>query len=84
MPILPYASLDVDVTNGEILCLEVYSPSLQGLSMMDFQLAMRINNLNFAKHYLLELEDVQNYKKEVGKIRMQRESKRIQKMLSED
>jgi|JI10StandDraft_1071094.scaffolds.fasta_scaffold229956_1 hypothetical protein len=31
--------------------------------MIDFQLAMRINNLNFKKFHLLELEDEKNYKK---------------------
>lgn len=52
--------------------------------MVDFQLAMRINNLNHSKYGLLELEDETNYKKEFNKVRMQRESKRIQAMLAED
>lgn len=51
---------------------------------MDFQLAMRINNLAFSKYGLLELEDEKNYKKEFNKIRMQREAKKIQAMLEED
>lgn len=52
--------------------------------MVDFQLAMRINNIPFSQFQLLELEDVANYKKEVSKVKMAREAKRIQKMLEED
>lgn len=51
--------------------------------MLDFQLAMRINNLMPQKYHLIELKDEENYKKEVSKVRMARESKRIQKMLEE-
>lgn len=52
--------------------------------MIDFQLAMRINNIPFEKYSLIEIQDEKNYKKEVGKVKMARESVRIQKMLSED
>lgn len=76
--------LIADVTGGEILELELFSASIKGLALPDFQLALRINNIPASKFYLIELTDLENYKKEVGKIRMARESAKIQKMLEED
>eukprot|EP01017_Pseudomicrothorax_dubius_P028265 TRINITY_DN3350_c0_g1_i1.p1 TRINITY_DN3350_c0_g1~~TRINITY_DN3350_c0_g1_i1.p1 ORF type:complete len:145 (-),score=28.83 TRINITY_DN3350_c0_g1_i1:35-469(-) len=35
------------LTKGELLRLEVYSPPINGLSQVDFDLAMRINQMNF-------------------------------------
>ena len=52
--------------------------------MVDFQLAMRINNIPFSPYQMLELKDVNNYKKEVSKVKMAREAERIQKVLAED
>lgn len=53
-----------------MLTLELYSISLQGLSMIDFHLAMRINNINHLEYYLMAIKDENNYKKEVNKMRM--------------
>lgn len=74
----------IDVTKGEILQLQLYSLDLKGLSLVDFQLAMRINNLDSSKFDLLELKDEKNYRKEVSKVKMQRESKKIQQQLAEE
>ena len=52
--------------------------------MIDFQLAMRINNLDNKKFMLIEINDPKDYRKEVSKVRMQRESQKIQDMLDED
>lgn len=52
--------------------------------MVDFHLAMRINNINVDEYQLFNINNEQEYKKEYNKIRMKRDSERIQKMLDED
>lgn len=46
------------VEKGELLKLELYSPSLDGLSQVDFELAMRINGINTKEYGLIEINDV--------------------------
>jgi len=53
------------IKSGEILKLKLYSPSLQGLSMVDFQLAMAINRMSFEKFSLFSITNLQNFRKEV-------------------
>jgi hypothetical protein len=48
---------------------------------MDFHLAIRINHLNHREFQLQNIENENEYKKEYQRIRMKRESERIQKML---
>jgi hypothetical protein len=45
VPHLQYFTLKSEVENGELLTLELYSITLKGLSMVDFQFALRINNI---------------------------------------
>ena len=69
------------VEKGELLKLELYSASLDGLSQVDFELAMRINGLKLEDFSLIEISDEGNYKDEVKQKRFERESKKIQKEL---
>lgn len=72
------------VEKGELLKLELYSPSLAGLSQIDFELAMRINGLKSEEFGLIEITDLNNYKDEVKMLKFKRESAKIQKALKED
>ncbi len=68
---------------GELLRIELYSASLEGLSQIDFELAMRINELKTGEFSLIEIQNVKDYKKEVQMVRFKREGERIQKELKE-
>ena len=72
------------IEKGELLRIELYSASLEGLSQIDFELAMRINELKTGEFSLIEIQDVKDYKKEVQMVRFKREGERIQKELKED
>lgn len=63
---------------GELLKVELLSPSIKGLSQVDFQLAMKINLLKLEDYMLIPLNDVSNYKKEVMKFKVARNSPKIQ------
>ena len=69
------------VEKGELLRLELYSASLNGLSQVDFELAMRINGLKLGLFSLIEIDDERNYKEEIRKKRFERESAKIQQDL---
>lgn len=69
------------VEKGELLKLELYSASLDGLSQVDFELAMRINGMKFNDFSLIEIEDEKNYKDEARRRRFERESEKIQREL---
>ena len=71
------------VTKGELLRLDLYSASLDGLSQVDFELAMRINELITDEYGLIEINDMNDYKNEVQQVRFKRESDKIQKLLKE-
>ena len=60
------------------MTLEAYSPSLNGLSMVDFEVAMNINQMKFSDYYLIEVKDLANYKGEVTAHKMRVQSKLIQ------
>lgn len=49
------------VEKGELLKLELYSPSLDGLSQVDFELAMRINALKLEEFALIEINNLERY-----------------------
>ena len=58
------------------------SPPLNGLSHLDFEIAMKINQLfDVEKYYLIPVEDPGNFKREVMKRKFERQSREIQKEL---
>lgn len=70
------------MNKGELLKVQLLSPPLNGLSHTDFEIAMKINTVfDPEKYYLIPIEDPNNFKREVMKIKFQRQSKDIQKEL---
>ena len=51
------------IEKGDLLWLEIYSPSLDGLSQIDFQLAVEIQKINEQDYHLIAVSDKTNYKK---------------------
>ncbi|CAD8071797.1 unnamed protein product [Paramecium sonneborni] len=72
----------VHLVGGELLTLELFSPSLNGLSQVDFDLAMRINQMNFNEYFLIPLESLENYKKEVQAYKLKKQAEQIQQELA--
>lgn len=70
--------------NGELLTLELYSITLKGLSMLDFQFAIRIGNIPFEKFSMFLIEDEKNYRLEASMVRMDRQSQQLQKEFESD
>lgn len=70
--------------NGELLTLELYSITLKGLSMLDFQFAIRIGNIPFEKFSMFPIEDEKNYRLEASMVRMDRQSQQLQKEFEAD
>lgn len=46
---------------GELLTIELYSPPLNGLSQLDFQMAMKINEMDFNFYFLIPVDEPVNY-----------------------
>jgi len=69
---------------GDFLKIELYSPSLDGLSQVDFQLAMEINRMKFGEYFLQPVESEKNYRREAKLKSRARESEEIQKRLEAD
>ena len=57
MPYIQYNPSNLEVENGELLTLELYSITLKGLSMGDFQLALRFNNIPDKKYSMFPIEN---------------------------
>ncbi len=51
------------VINGDLLVLEFYSASLDGLSQVDFDLALAVNRIDLAPYHLIPIHDVNDYRK---------------------
>lgn len=71
------------LTRGELLKVELYSPSLMGLSQVDFELASAINRMKFKDYELEDVEDEMNYRAELRMKRQAKTSDALQKMLAE-
>ena len=69
---------------GDFLKIELYSPQLDGLSQIDFYLAMEINRMNFEEYYLEPVNDEKNYRREARIKMREKESIDIQKKLEAD
>ncbi|KAL4439509.1 hypothetical protein ABPG74_003911 [Tetrahymena malaccensis] len=69
---------------GELLTLELYSPPLNGLSQLDFQLAMKINEMNLDEYFLIPIEKPEDYKRQVQMAKMKKQNELIQKQLEDD
>ena len=46
---------------GELLTMELYSPPLDGLSQVDFEIAMNINRMNFSEYLLIPVNSPEKY-----------------------
>ncbi len=51
--------------NGDLLKIELVSPSIQGLSSVDFELALKLNSVDFERFGGWELPTDRNYRTEV-------------------
>lgn len=72
------------INGGDFVKIELFSPSLDGLSQVDFRLAMDINNMKFDDYFLVPVENEKNYRRE-AKLKMRdQESDDIQKKLALD
>jgi len=72
------------VQGGDFVKVELFSPSLDGLSQVDFRVAMEINNMNIDEYYLIPIENEKNYRRE-AKLKMRdQESEDIQKKLAQN
>lgn len=71
------------ISGGDFVKVELFSPSLDGLSQVDFKLAMEINNMKFDEYFLVPVENEKNYRRE-AKLKMRdQESVDMQKQLAE-
>ena len=61
-----------NLQRGELLTVELYSPPLNGLSQVDFELAININRMSFDEYFLIPISDLTNYMREVQKVRFAR------------
>ena len=84
VPYIQYNSPNLEVENGELLTLELYSITLKGLSMVDFQLALRVNNIPFKKYSMFPIDNEKQYRLEASMIRMERQSEQLQQQFDED
>ena len=67
---------------GELLKVQLLSPSLNGLSHTDFDVAMKINQtFDLQKYLLVPVSDPIDYKREMMKMKFQKQSAQIQEEL---
>jgi hypothetical protein len=66
------------------MTLELYSITLKGLSMTDFQFAIRINNIPYKKFSMFPIENEKDYRFEASMVKMERQSQELQKQFDED
>lgn len=71
----------VKIEQGNFLKLSLYSPSLKGLSQVDFQLGLLIANIPYEKFDLIQVENEENYEKEGKSIIALKKSKELQQEL---
>lgn len=49
--------------------------------MLDFQFALRINNIDYKKYSMFNIENEKEYRLEASMVRMERQAKDFDKML---
>ncbi len=60
------------LSRGEILRVELFSVPLNGLSQLDFRLALKINEMDPLKNYqLMRLESEDNLKQQIKQLKAQ-------------
>ena len=69
---------------GDFVKVELFSPSLDGLSQVDFRLAMEINNMKLDDYFLVPVEGEKNYRRQAKLKLREIESEQMQKRLAED
>jgi pterin-4a-carbinolamine dehydratase len=53
----------IHVMNGDLLVLEFYSASIDGLSQVDFDLALAVNRIDITPYHLIPIHDHLHYRK---------------------
>lgn len=71
------------ITNGNLVKVELTSHTLKGLSQVDFELASRINGINFEDLNVIPVSSDKRYRAEVRMIVKKKEDERILKQLAE-
>ena len=74
---------NMEITNGNLVKVELTSHPLKGLSHIDFELAIRLNKIDLDALHVVPVENPQNYRAEVRLKKQDKESKDFQKMLQE-
>jgi Pterin-4a-carbinolamine dehydratase len=72
------------IKGGDFVKVELYSPSLDGLSQVDFQLAMEINNMKIDEYFLIPVEKEKNYRREAHLKMREKESEEMQQKLAQE
>jgi pterin-4a-carbinolamine dehydratase len=73
-----------NIKGGDFVKVELYSPSLDGLSQVDFRLAMEINNMKIDDYFLVPVEKEKNYRREAKLKLRDKESDELQQKLAQD
>ena len=71
----------VSVLNGDLLKIEVFSNSIGGLSMVDFELALKLNAIDFPKFGGVELKTDKNYRMEIRMMKNEEENRKVRASL---
>ena len=71
----------VSVLNGDLLKIEVFSNSIGGLSMVDFELALKLNSIDFPKFGGIELKTDKNYRMEIRMMKNEEENRKVRASL---
>ncbi len=73
-----------ELKGGDFVKIELYSPQLDGLSQIDFQIAMEINTMKLDEYFLGPVDKEKNYRSE-AKLKMRdQESSEMQAKLAMD
>ncbi len=68
-------------TNGNLLKVELTSHPLKGISHIDFELAIRLNRLNFDELMVTPIDDPNNYRMELRLKKQEKDSQQLQEEL---
>lgn len=69
--------------NGDLIDIELYSIPLKGLSQVDFELAIKINSIEFKKYGCYELDNNKNYRAKVRVLKNEYENNKINEVLKD-
>ena len=65
------------VNNGDLLKIELLSNSIGGLSGVDFELALKLNSVDWKHYGAVELKTDKNYRMEMRMLKNEEENKRV-------